>query len=81
MNRTAASTNRSVIARPRSAVPSAGSRTPHTPVLDSSDDDVPFPVDSSLRPSARNTASAVGSPASTSGSIASRCAGMLTSAG
>ena len=69
MKRTAASTKTSVSSRPCSSVASFGSLTPHTPVVDISLAEVPFPVSSALSPSAKNTFKAVASPATTSGSI------------
>ncbi|SVC28167.1 uncharacterized protein METZ01_LOCUS281021 [marine metagenome] len=51
MNPMAAVTIDWVATRPRSAVDSLGSRTPHTPVLDISAADVPLPAASSFRPS------------------------------
>jgi hypothetical protein len=78
MNFTAAWTKSCVSWRPCSAVDSSRFRTPHTPVDDISRDDVPLPVSSAFRPSARNTRSAVGSPATTAGNMASRWGGRVS---
>ena len=56
-------------------------RFDHTPVVDISADEVPLPVFASLSPSAKKTLRAVGSPAMTSGSMASICSGSVSSAG
>src|SRR6266478_3543547 len=75
MNFTAEETKRSVSSRPRAAVAVFGSSALQDPVLDISRVEVCFPVDFAFRVSAKKTRLAVGSPATTLGTIPWRCGG------
>ena len=80
MKAVAALTKLSVSSRPRSADAAARSRWLQTPVSVIALVEVPLPVSSAFNDSARNTRVAVGSPATTSGSIFCRCVGRVSGA-